>query len=221
METQIQPTKSPTRVCIYARVSTSQQDYQHQLTTLRAYAKDHHYHVVKEYTEKISGAKKIAERQALTELMEDVETNQIEKILVFECSRLSRRALDFLSIIEKLNEKGVSVFFYQNGLETLLPDKKVNPIASLVLGIMSQFNSMERDLIRSRMKNGYDNFRAMHPGEKVVGRKVGYKKTNYKDEYAKQISLLKKGVSLRDCKALTGTSINTLRKLKTMFLDYA
>ena len=210
--------EEPIKVCIYARVSTSQQDFTHQLTSLRAYAKEHHYQVVKEYTEKISGAKKVAEREALKELLEDVEQNQVKKILVFECSRLSRRALDFLSIIEKLNEKGVSVFILQNGLETLLPDGKVNPIASLVLGIMSQFNSMERDLIRARMKNGYDNLRAQHPGEKVVGRKVGYRKTNYQEENAKEISLLKKNVSLRDCQSLTGTSINTLRKLKSMFV---
>ena len=207
-----------TRVCIYARVSTSKQDYSHQLTTLRAYAKDHHYHVVKEYSETISGARKVAEREALRELLDDVEKNHINKILVFECSRLSRRALDFLSIIEQLNERGVSVFFYQNGLETLLPDGKINPIASLVLGIMSQFNSVERTLIRARMKNGYDHLRAMHPGEKVVGRKVGYRKTNYLEEYTKEISLLKKGVTLRDCQSLTGTSINTLRKLKSMYL---
>ena len=211
--------EEPIKVCIYARVSTSQQDFTHQLTTLRAYAKEHHYLVVKEATEKISGAKKVAEREALRELLEDVEKNQVKKILVFECSRLSRRALDFLSIIEQLNEKGVSVFFYQNGLETLLPDGKVNPIASLVLGIMSQFNSLERTLIRARMKNGYDNLRAQHPGEKVVGRKTGYRKTNYQEEYAKEISLLKKGVSLRDCMSLTGTSINTLRKLKSMFVS--
>lgn len=210
--------EEPIRVCLYCRVSTSKQDYHHQLTCLRRYCQEHQYHVVKEYTETISGSKKVAERQALSELLEDVEKNQVKKILVFECSRLSRRALDFLAIIEQLNEKGVSVFFYQNGLETLLPDGKVNPIASLVLGVMSQFNSMERDLIRARMKNGYDNLRAQHPGEKVVGRKVGYRKTNYQEEYAKEISLLKKGVSLRDCQSLTGTSINTLRKLKSMYL---
>ena len=210
--------EEPIRVCLYCRISTTQQDYHHQLNCLRRYCQEHHYLVVKEYSETISGAKKVAERQALSELLEDVEKNQIQKVLVFECSRLSRRALDFLSIIEQLNEKGVSVFFYQNGLETLLPDGKVNPIASLVLGIMSQFNSMERDLIRARMKNGYENLRAQHPGEKVVGRKVGYRKTNYAEEYAKEISLLKKGVSLRDCQSLTGTSINTLRKLKSMFV---
>ena len=208
--------EEPIKVCIYARVSTSQQDYTHQLSTLRAYAKEHHYQVVKEYTEKISGAKKVADRQALSELLEDLEKNQAKKVLVFECSRLSRRALDFLSIIEKLNERGVSVFFYQNGLETLLPDGKVNPVASLVLGIMSQFNSMERDLIRSRMANGYKHFREDEGGK--VGRKTGYRKTNYEDEYSKEISLLKKGVSLRDCQSLTGTSINTLRKLKEMFV---
>lgn len=208
--------EEPIKVCIYARVSTSQQDYTHQLSTLRAYAKEHHYQVVKEYTEKISGAKKVADRQALSELLEDLEKNQAKKILVFECSRLSRRALDFLSIIEKLNERGVSVFFYQNGLETMLPDGKVNPVASLVLGIMSQFNSMERDLIRSRMANGYKHFREDEGGK--VGRKTGYRKTNYEDEYSKEISLLKKGVSLRDCQSLTGTSINTLRKLKEMFV---
>ena len=208
--------EEPTKVCIYARVSTSQQDFTHQLTSLRAYAKEHHYQVVKEYTETISGNKKVAERQALSELLEDVEKNQVKKILVFECSRLSRRALDFLSIIEKLNEKGVSVFILQNGLETLLPDGKVNPIASLVLGIMSQFNSMERDLIRSRMANGYKHFREDEGGK--VGRKVGYRKTNYLEEYSKELSLLKKNVSLRDCQSLTGTSINTLRKLKAMYL---
>ena len=115
--------------------------------------------------------------------------------------------MDFLSIIEQLNEKKVSVFFYQNGLETLLPDLTINPIASLVLGIMSQFNSLERNLIRSRMSNGYSNYRE---NGGTVGRKVGYRKTNYQEEYAKEISLLKKNVSLRDCQALTGTSINTL-----------
>lgn len=208
--------EEPIRVCLYCRVSTSQQDYHHQLTCLRRHCQEHHYQVVKEYTETISGSKKVAERQALSELLEDVEKNQVKKILVFECSRLSRRALDFLSIIEQLNEKGVSVFFYQNGLETLLPDGKVNPIASLVLGVMSQFNSLERTLIRSRMANGYQHYREVEGGK--VGRKVGYRKTNYLEEYSKEISLLKKGVSLRDCQSLTGTSINTLRKLKSMYL---
>ena len=53
-----------TRICIYARVSTQGQDYQRQLTELREYAERMNYEVVREFSEKISGAKTIAERQA-------------------------------------------------------------------------------------------------------------------------------------------------------------
>ena len=35
-----------------------------------------------------------------------------------------------------------------------------------------------------------------------------------KADYAKEIQLLKKGLSLRNISAITSTSINTLRKLK-------
>ena len=206
-----------TKVCIYARVSTSKQDYDHQLLSLRNFAKKNGYNVVKEFTEKISGAKKIHDRMALLELMEFVRENKVDKILIFECSRLSRRASDFLNIIEELNELGISLYILQNGLETLLPDGSVNPIASLVCGIIAQFNSMERTLIRSRMAAGYDNYRAK--GGKV-GRKQFYVKPDYEyiREYAKELDCLRKGLSLKDIRELTGTSINTLRKLKDRFV---
>ena len=206
-----------TRVCIYCRVSTSKQDTDHQLRALRDFAKKNGYEVVKEFTEKISGAKKIYDRMALTELMEYVRENEIDKILIFECSRLSRRASDFLNIIEELNELGVSLYILQNGLETLLPDGSVNPIASLVCGIIAQFNSMERTLIRARMAAGYRNY--LENGG-VVGRKLHWRKKDedYKKEYLKEIHLLSCGVSLKDCRKITGTSINTLRKIKRKYV---
>lgn len=201
------------KVVIYARVSTNGQDYTRQLNDLRNYAAANSYEVVKEFSEKISGAKKVEERAALTELLDYVAKNEVDKVLIYECSRLSRRAVDFLSVIEQLTEQGVSVFILQNGLETLLPNGDVNPIAQLVLGILAQFNSMERSLIRSRMQSGYENFRA---NGGVVGRKSGWHKTDeqMKAEYAEEIRLLKKGISLANVYKLTGTSINTLRKVK-------
>ena len=203
------------KVCIYARVSTQSQDYQRQLSELREYASRMNYEVVKEFSEKISGAKSVAERQALTELLDYAAANRIDKVLVYECSRISRRAIDFLQVIEQLTQMKVSVYILQNGLETLMADGSVNPIAQLVLGIIGQFNSMERSLIRSRMSSGYQHFRSN--GGKV-GRKEGYKKSNeqMKEQYSKELSLLKKGLSLRNIQAITGTSINTLRKLKVI-----
>ena len=202
-----------TRVVIYARVSTAGQDYERQLSELREYASRMGYEVVKEFSEKISGAKKIAEREALADLLKYVEENKIDKVLIYECSRLSRRAVDFLQVVEYLTEHGISVYIHQNGLETLLPNGGPNPIANLVLGILAQFNSMERGLIRSRMESGYNHFR-MNGGK--VGRKVGYRKSvdEMRIQYSKEIQLIKKGISLRNIAAICGTSVNTLQKIK-------
>jgi DNA invertase Pin-like site-specific DNA recombinase len=201
------------RAVIYARVSTNGQDYERQLDELRSYAARMGYEIVREFSEKVSGAKKIEEREALSDLLDYVESNKVDKILIYECSRLSRRAVDFLAVIEQLTEQGVSVFILQNGLETLQPDGKPNPIAQLVLGVLAQFNSMERGLIRSRMESGYNHYRAN--GGKV-GRKVGYRKSPeaMRMEYAEELRLLRKGYSLANVSKLTGTAINTLRKVR-------
>lgn len=203
------------KAIIYARVSTVSQDYDRQLVELKQYADRMGYNIVKTFSEKISGAKKVEERQAMSELLTYVEVNKVDKVLIYECSRLSRRAVDFLSIIEIFNEKKISLYIHQNGLETLLPNGEINPIATLVLGILAQFNSMERSLIRSRMESGYNNFR--NNGGKV-GRKTGFRKTSeqMREEYAEEIRLLKKGYSLRNIAKITSTSVNTLRKLNAL-----
>lgn len=204
-----------TKVVIYARVSTKTQEYDRQVVELREYARKMEYEVVAEFTEKVSGAKRVEEREALTELLAYTDTHKVDKVLIFECSRLSRRIIDFLTVIENLTAKKISVYIHQNGLETLLPNRQPNPIAQLVMGILAQFNSLERSLIRSRMESGYNHYRANNG---VVGRKVGYRKTEeqMKEQYTKEIQLLKKGLSLRNIQAITSTSINTLRKLKQM-----
>lgn len=65
------------------------------------------------------------------------------------------------------------------------------------------------------MKSGYNHFR--DNGGKV-GRKTGYKKSTeeMKEEYAEEIRLLKKGISLRNVSKITHTSVNTLRKIRDL-----
>ena len=206
------------KVVIYTRVSTQGQEYERQLAELRDYAARMNYEVVEEFSEKVSGAKRVEEREALMSLLSYVEAHKVDKVLIYECSRLSRRAIDFLTVIEHLSSLKVSVYILQNGLETLMEDGSVNPIASLVLGIIGQFNSMERSLIRSRMESGYKHYR-QQGGQ--VGRKVGYKKSDddMRQQYSKEIQLLRKGLSLRNIQAITSTSVNTLRKLKTLAMS--
>ena len=207
------------KVVIYTRVSTQGQEYKRQLAELRDYAARMNYEVVEEFSEKVSGAKRVEEREALMSLLRYVEAHKVDKVLIYECSRLSRRAIDFLTVIEHLSSLKVSVYILQNGLETLMEDGSVNPIASLVLGIIGQFNSMERSLIRSRMASGYKHYREVLNG--TVGRKKGYRKSDeqMKEQYSKEIQLLRKGLSLRNIQAITSTSVNTLRKLKAIAMS--
>ena len=205
-----------TKVVLYARVSTSAQDYTRQITELRKYAKKQNYEIVKEFSEKISGGKKIEERAAIKELLDFVKSNKVEKVLVYECSRLSRRQLDFLYIIEQLTEARVSLNVLQNGLETLLPDGRPSPLASLVLGVISEFNSLEKHSSGREWQAGMSTIE--HRGGRV-GRKEGYRKSeeDYRTTYDREITLLSKGNTLKDVRAITGTSINTLRKLKEKY----
>jgi len=101
-------------------------------------------------------------------------------------------------------------------LETL-NDGKVNPVASLICTILLEIASMERLTIKERMESGRNQYIAKCRREGIkMGRPTSYRKSEdvYKMQYAKDITLLKKNISLRNVSLITGTSINTLRKLK-------
>ena len=205
------------KVVIFARVSSSNgsQDYERQINDLRTLASTNNWTIEAVFAEKISGAKKNADRTELMNMIEYVNTHNINKVLVTELSRLGRDTLQVLQAIEMLNQNKVSVFLQNYNIETLTPEGKINPMSQFLITILAEVARMERKTIRERVASGYQNFR--NNGGKV-GRKVGYSKSNetMKEDYAEEIRLLKRGYSLRNTAKLTGTSVNTLRKLTAL-----
>ena len=128
-------------------------------------------------------------------------------------SRLGRDTLQVLEVIEMLNKKEISLYIQNYAIETLTKEGKVNAMSQFLITILAEVARMERKTIRERVASGYQNFR--NNGGKV-GRKTGYRKSDkdMKEQYGKEIQLLKKGLSLRNVSAITHTSINTLRKLR-------
>ena len=209
------------KVVILARVSTDRQEYQRQVNELTDYCQHVGWSVEAVFTNIISGAKRIEERTELTDLIAYVKSNDIDKVVCLEISRLGRNTLEALKVIQCLNEHGVSLHVRNYNLDTLNPDGKVNPVASLICTILLEIASMERLTIKERMASGRDQYIAKCRREGVkMGRPATYRKTDeaYKEQYQREISLLKKGISLRNVSALTGTAINTLRKIKGRFL---
>ena len=207
------------KVVIFARVSSTNgtQDYDRQINDLQKLAIANGWQVEAIFAEKISGAKKNAERTELLKMINHIHIHNVNKVLVTELSRLGRDTLQVLQTIEILNQNKVSVYIQNYNIETLVSNGEVNPMSQFLITILAEVARMERKTIRERVASGYQNFRN-NGGS--VGRKVGYRKSEEAmlEEYKEEIKLLRKKISLRNVCKLTGTSINTLRKLKSLQL---
>ena len=204
------------KVVILARVSTLAQDYQRQVTELQEYCDRAGWEVTKVFANKVSGAKAVTERAEIVEMVEYIKSNDVKRVVCLEISRLGRNTLEALKVINYLNENGVSLYVKNYNLETLI-DGKVNPVASLICTILLEIASMERLTIKERMTSGRNQYIAKCKEQGIkMGRPSSYRKSDasYKEQYGKEISHLKKGISLRNVSQLTGTSVNTLRKLR-------
>ena len=209
------------KVVILARVSTDKQEYQRQVNELTDYCSRVGWSVEAAFCNKVSGAKTLEERQEIQDLISYVKDHEISRVVCLEISRLGRNTLEALRVIQTLNEHGVSLYVKNYNLETLNPDGKVNPVTSLICTILLEIASMERLTIKERMASGRDQYIAKCRRDGVkMGRPATYRKSEdtYRQQYAKEISLLHKGISIRNITAVTGTSSNTLQKIKKMFI---
>lgn len=208
-----------TKVCLLCRVSTQAQDYDYQVSLLSDIAKSRHWEVVKVFANKVSGAKRNEDREEIRELLDFVQANKVDKVLCTEISRLGRSTLEALKIIEILKEHKVCLFLANYGLETLDGNGQENPTCHLLCTILLEVAQMERSMIRCRMAMGYREYLNRRRQDKEghpLGRPLTYKKSEqaYREQYRKELSLMRKGISLRNVRQLTGTSIGTLRKIK-------
>ena len=196
------------KVVILARVSTQAQDYQRQVTELQEYCDRAGWEVTRVFANKVSGAKAVTERAEIVEMVEYIKSNDVKRVVCLEISRLGRNTLEALKVINYLNENGVSLYVKNYNLETLI-DGKVNPVASLICTILLEIASMERLTIKERMTSGRNQYIAKCKEQGIkMGRPSSYRKsdTSYKEQYGKEIILLKKGISLRNVAQLTGNS---------------
>ena len=210
------------KVILLVRVSTDKQEYHRQINELNEFCAKMNWEIVGTFANKVSGAVSIENRTEITEMIEFVRTNDVKRVVCIEISRLGRNTLEALKVIQILNENKVSLYIKNYSLETLNNDGSVNPVTSLICTILLEIASMERLTIRERMNSGRTQYieRCRKEGIKM-GRPSTYKKDldSYRQQYQKEIGLLKKGISLRNVASITGTAVNTLRKVKVLCLD--
>lgn len=208
------------KVVVYARVSSTsdRQNTERQVLDLTSYADREGLEVVRVFEEHISGTKKLEERAVLSECLDYCIKNGVKELLVSELSRLGRSTLQVLRSIEILHNANVGVFVQNIGLHSLQEDGKVNPVASILITVLSEVASIERTNIQYRLNSGLKVY--VENGGKV-GRKTGSVKSREQKmcEYKDAINCLRKGYSIRDTAKLCNIGASTVQRIKKEFAD--
>jgi DNA invertase Pin-like site-specific DNA recombinase len=139
------------RGVIYARVSTDKQEYSRQIHELEAYAKRNDIDLVLPHLEeKESGFN--SKRPEYNKLM-NLTKEDVDIVLIWELSRLSRKSIEIQSDIEKLTEKGIDVYVHNKGLHTLDKDGKPNSTTKLIVSIIATMAEEETKTFKERAKS--------------------------------------------------------------------
>ena len=188
-------------VAILVRVSTLKQENDRQITELQTYAASKGYEVVEICEEKVSGNADEIDRHGLHRAEELARAGTIKKVLVHEVSRLARRNSIAHGFIETLENPGVSLYWHQQGIETLLPNGKRNPAAGIMFALLAEMARAERETLSERIKSGLTE--ARRKGRKL-GRPQG--STDSKKFLAKHSDIIRKlreGHSVRNTAKIT------------------
>jgi DNA invertase Pin-like site-specific DNA recombinase len=209
---------------IYSRVSSlgERQSNERQIEDLKILGKQKNYTIVKIYEEKISGAKKNAERPIFTECLEYCISNNVKILLISELSRLGRNVDEVLANIRFAKENHLNIYFQKEGISIYGADGKENPYLTIMIAVLGTCAQMERESIHYRLQSGRKVFvdkNLAETGKSGLGRKTGYRKPVEikKEEYKEVLKLLRANYPIRKVAKLTDVSESTVKRLKREF----
>lgn len=145
--------KKVINVAIYTRVSTAEQAEKYsinaQLTELEKYCNMKGYKIVECYTDAGVTGTSIEKRTQFKSLLNDIQTKgNIDAILIWKLSRISRRMIDLVNILDFLESHEVCLISTSDNIDT---STQMGKTFIYLAGI---FAEMERDNIVSASKNG-------------------------------------------------------------------
>jgi len=150
------------RAALYMRVSTLDQHPETQLHDLRQMAAQRGYEIVREYTDRISGAK--ARRPGLDEMMRNARRGQFDVVLVWASDRIARSVRHFLEVLDELNRLNIEFVSFREQIDT------GGPLGRAVVVIIGAIAELERNLIVERVRAGMRRARleGQHIGRKPL-----------------------------------------------------
>ncbi len=142
-----------TRVAVYLRVSTLDQDPESQGREVRAFAAGRGWDLVETYQDVgISGAK--ARRPALDRLLKDAWHGRFQAVVVWDLSRMARSTLNALQLLQEFQEMGVRLIAVKQTFDT------DTPLGRAFFTLAAMFAELEREILIERVRAGMARARA-------------------------------------------------------------
>jgi DNA invertase Pin-like site-specific DNA recombinase len=193
---------------LYARVSSIDQKTDRQRIT------ENEFDLVVE--DKCSGAIPFFEREGGIEIKKLLDEGILKNLSVWQIDRLGRDLRDIINTIHYFNERKISINFVSQGLTTLDPEGKENPISKMMISILGVVGEMERNQIKERQREG---IRIAKMKGSYTGRKKGSNEDVLtflnKEKNKKAVEYIKKNYKNTEISKITGLHINTLTKIKS------
>lgn len=143
-------------ICL-SRVSTEKQDLNQQTEELikAAHSSGYTDNNIIIIEDKESGVKlSFEQREGLDKLLNTINTEEIERVIVYEISRIARRADVFYKIRDILVEKKIQLQVLTPGFFLLNEDGSINENSNLLIGIFLSMSESEHRLMKKRMARG-------------------------------------------------------------------
>ena len=142
------------KACVYTRVSTDAQgedgkvSLPEQERMAKACIESKGWRYIRTYEDNgYSG--RTTDRPALQQMLSDIESGEIEAVVIYKLDRLSRKQRDTLSIIEEfLLKNNVDLVSLNETLDT------TSPWGRAMIGVLSSFNQLESENIAMRTAMG-------------------------------------------------------------------
>ena len=149
----IDPSISKLRVAAYVRVSTKlelqQNSYESQIKYYESKInKNENWTLVNIYADYGVSGRNSSSRNNFIKMIKDSMSGKIDYILTKSISRFARNTVDTLKYVRLLKEKGIGIFFEEEGIYTL------SGTTELLLTVLSSVAQQESDNLSSHIKLG-------------------------------------------------------------------
>ena len=123
------------------------------------------------------------------------------------------------AFLDKISDLGVSLYWHTQGIETLLPNGKRNPAASIMFSLLAEMARAERETMVERINSGLNEARRKG---KVLGRKPGSGDSPevMLRKHASVVRRLGEGHSVRNTAKITGQSASTVQRVKRILRNH-